>query len=54
MPQERDDEKPLTQKMLELVKSHPRYDYRRIWALLQSEGSRSTANGRIDFGGGEG
>jgi transposase InsO family protein len=37
---ERDGEKPLVRKMLELVRSHPRYGYRRVWALLRSEGFR--------------
>jgi transposase InsO family protein len=37
---ERDGEKPLVQKMLDLVRCHPRYGYRRVWALLRSEGFR--------------
>jgi len=37
---EREGEKPLVAKMLELVRRHPRYGYRRIWALLRSEGFR--------------
>ena len=37
---ERDDEKPLVRRMLELVRRHPRYGYRRIWVLLRSEGFR--------------
>lgn len=37
---ERDDERPLVQRMLELVREHPRYGYRRIWALLRNEGFR--------------
>ena len=37
---ERDGEKPLVQRMLELVKRHPRYGYRRVWALLRSKGFR--------------
>jgi transposase InsO family protein len=32
----RDDEGQLTQSMLELVRQHPRYGYRRIWALLRN------------------
>lgn len=36
----RDDERPLVQRMLELVRKHPRYGYRRIWALLRNEGFR--------------
>ena len=38
--QERDGEKSLVQRMLALVGRHPRYGYRRIWALLRSEGFR--------------
>jgi len=37
---ERDGEKPLVQRMLELVRRHPRYGYRRVWALLRNEGFR--------------
>jgi putative transposase len=33
-------DKPLVQRMLELVKDHPRFGYRRIWALLRREGWR--------------
>jgi len=36
-PQEADDEGPLVKRMLELVRAHPRYGYRRIWALLRRE-----------------
>ena len=36
----RDDEKPLVQRMLTLVRRHPRYGYRRIWALLRGDGFR--------------
>lgn len=37
--QPRDDgEHELVTKMLELVKRHPRYGYRRVWALLRGEG----------------
>jgi transposase InsO family protein len=36
-PQEADDEGPLVKRMLELVRLHPRYGYRRIWALLRRE-----------------
>ncbi len=35
-----DDEKPLTQRMLVLARRHPRYGYRRIWALLRGDGFR--------------
>jgi len=37
---ERDGEKPLVQRMLGLIRGHPRYGYRRVWALLRSEGFR--------------
>ncbi len=33
-------EERLVTRMLELVKQHPRYGYRRIWALLRREGWR--------------
>ena len=36
----RDDEKPLVQRMLELVRRHPRYGYRRIGVLLRCDGFR--------------
>lgn len=35
-----DDEKPLVQRMHEHVRHHPRYGYRRVWALLRSDGFR--------------
>ena len=37
---QRDGERPLVSRMLELVRGHPRYGYRRVWALLRSEGFR--------------
>jgi transposase InsO family protein len=37
---ERDGERVLVQRMLGLVRRHPRYGYRRVWALLRSEGFR--------------
>ena len=37
---ERDGERPLVQRMRELVRRHPRYGYRRVWALLRGEGLR--------------
>jgi len=37
---ERDGERPLVSSMLDLVRRHPRYGYRRVWALLRSEGFR--------------
>ena len=35
-----DDEPALVQRMLALVGAHPRFGYRRIWALLKGEGWR--------------
>src|SRR3990172_10597709 len=35
-----DDERPLVSRMLDLVRRHPRYGYRRVWVLLRSEGYR--------------
>ena len=37
---EHDGERPLVVRMLDLVRCHPRYGYRRVWALLRSEGFR--------------
>ncbi len=42
-PKPRDHEKPLIRRMLELVRDHPRFGYRRIWALLRGEGWRVNA-----------
>ena len=39
-PAERPQEERLVARMLELVGRHPRYGYRRIWALLRAEGWR--------------
>jgi len=39
-PQPREFERRLVGRMLELVRAHPRYGYRRIWALLRREGWR--------------
>src|SRR2546425_772603 len=39
-PAGRDDEGKLTGRMLGLAQKHPRYGYRRVWALLRSEGWR--------------
>jgi transposase InsO family protein len=39
-PRSREDEGRLLARMLELVRRHPRYGYRRIWALLRREGWR--------------
>lgn len=35
-----EEEEQLVTRMLELVRRHPRYGYRRIWALLRREGWR--------------
>ena len=37
---QRPEEQVLVARMLELVRRHPRYGYRRIWALLRGEGWR--------------
>jgi transposase InsO family protein len=37
-PKRPDDEGKLIGRMLELVRAHPRYGYRRIWAMLRNEG----------------
>ena len=37
-PKRRDDEGKLVGRMLALVRQHPRYGYRRVWALLRQEG----------------
>lgn len=39
-PRGREEEGRLVGRMLELVGRHPRYGYRRIWALLRAEGWR--------------
>jgi putative transposase len=39
-PKTREGEEKLVRRMLELVRQHPRYGYRRIWALLRREGWR--------------
>ena len=36
-PAEADDEKALVKRMRELSAAHPRYGYRRVWALLRAE-----------------
>jgi putative transposase len=36
-PARRDDEGKLTGRMLELARRHPRYGYRRVWAVLRQE-----------------
>jgi len=39
-PQVKQDEPALIQRMHDLVRRHPRYGYRRIWAMLRAEGRR--------------
>jgi len=39
-PRRPDRDRALVQRMLQWVRHHPRYGYRRIWALLRSEGFR--------------
>jgi len=39
-PRAKEEEGRLVARMLELVRQHPRYGYRRIWALLRREGWR--------------
>lgn len=39
-PKERDGDKALIERLLAMVGEHPRYGYRRIWALLRGEGRR--------------
>lgn len=43
-PRETDDEKALVKRMKELSAKHPRYGYRRVWALLRAE--KLGVNGR--------
>ena len=38
VPSRRDNEEKLVTRILELVRRHPRYGYRRVWALLRREG----------------
>ena len=37
-PRAKEEERRLVERMLELVREHPRYGYRLIWALLVREG----------------
>ena len=39
-PKAKEEEGRLVARMLELVRKHPRYGYRRVWALLRREGWR--------------
>ena len=39
-PRQPNRDRGLVQRMLQLVRRHPRYGYRRIWALLRGEGFR--------------
>jgi transposase InsO family protein len=38
VPREREEERRLVARIHALVREHPRYGYRRIWALLRAEG----------------
>ena len=38
VPRRCDDEGPLVKTMLDLVRAHPRFGCRRIWALLRASG----------------
>jgi putative transposase len=40
VPAQRPEDQPLVERMLELVGEHPRFGYRRIWALLRRQGWR--------------
>jgi putative transposase len=40
VPKAKEKERQLVARILELVRRHPRYGYRRIWALLRREGWR--------------
>jgi len=40
MPEAEEGEDRLVKRMLELVRPHPRFGYRRVWALLKREGWR--------------
>lgn len=40
VPRPQEEEERLVRRILELVRRHPRYGYRRIWALLRREGWR--------------
>jgi putative transposase len=40
VPKTKEEEGRLVSRMLEVVRQHPRYGYRRIWALLRREGWR--------------
>jgi transposase InsO family protein len=39
-PRPADDEGELLKRMLEVVRRHPRYGYRRVWAMLRGQGWR--------------
>lgn len=39
-PRAPDRDRPLVQRMRALVRRHPRYGYRRVWALLRADGWR--------------
>ena len=39
-PRNKEKEQRLVTRILELVRLHPRFGYRRVWALLRAEGWR--------------
>jgi transposase InsO family protein len=39
-PADRAADEPLERRVLELIRAHPRFGYRRVWALLRAEGWR--------------
>ena len=44
-PRPREWEQRLVARMLELVRLHPRFGYRRVWALRRREGKRANREG---------
>ncbi len=53
VPKRRDDEGELVKSMLELVRIHPRYGYRRVWAVVaETRMCASTASECIGCGSG--
>jgi len=50
VPRSKEDAERLVQRILELVRQHPRFGYRRVWALLRGKAGASTANAWSDSG----
>ena len=46
----KDDEATLVKQMHEIVRRHPRYGYRRVWALLRADGDTDLARVLREFG----